>query len=241
MPIVCWETANAKYRTRRLRCPNFLIGNLSGLLGVTLLGLIVTSCARPPVRPTVIGGAEVGLASWYGAEFHGRRTSSGEIYDMHQLTAAYRELPLGTWVMVTNLDTGRSVEVRVNDRGPFVRDRIVDVSYGAGRLLGMIGPGVVPVRVTVTRPATGNDGAPVGLVVRFTVQAGSFASAENARLLERSLSGAFPGVEVVRRTVGAETYFRVWVGDFTRRADAQTMAERLAARGHSVLVVERDR
>jgi cell division protein FtsN len=99
----------------------------------------------------------------------------------------------------------------------------------------------VPVRVTVTRPATGSDGAPLGLAARFTVQAGSFSSLENARLLERSLAGAFPKVEVVRRTVGAETYFRVWVGDFTRRADAQAMAERLAASGHSVLVIERDR
>jgi rare lipoprotein A len=241
MPFVSWETADGKYVGRRFRCPNFLLGTLRGLLGVMLLGLIVASCARPTVRPADIGGAEVGLASWYGAEFQGRRTSSGEIYDMHQLTAAHRELPLGTWIMVTNLDTGRSVEVRVNDRGPFVRGRIVDVSYRAGRLLGMIGPGVVPVRVTVTRPATGSDGTPLGLAVRFTVQAGSFASAEKARLLERSLSGAFSGVEVVRRTVGAETYFRVWVGDFTRRADAQAMAERLAARGHSVLVVERDR
>jgi rare lipoprotein A len=143
--------------------------------------------------------------------------------------------------MVTNLDTGRSVEVRVNDRGPFVRDRIVDVSYGAGKLLGMIGPGVIPVRVTVTRLATGDGGVPLGLAVRYTVQVGSFVSSENARSLERSLAGEFPGVEVARRTVGAETYYRVWVGDFSRRTDAHAVAERLAGRGLSVLVVERDR
>ena len=211
------------------------------LLGVVLLVLSIASCARPPVRPNVIGGTEVGFASWYGSDFHGRRTSSGEIYDMYQLTAAHRELPLGTWVMVTNLDTGRSVEVRVNDRGPFVRDRIVDVSYGAARLLGMVGPGVVPVRVTVTRLPAEGVGAPLVSSVRFTVQVGSFALSENARSLQRSLAETLPGVEVVRRTVGAETYFRVWVGDFARRADAQAMAERLASRGLSVLVVERDR
>jgi rare lipoprotein A len=160
---------------------------------------------------------------------------------MNQLTAAHRELPLGTWIMVANLDNGRAVEVRVNDRGPFVPDRIVDVSYAAGRLLGMIGPGVVPVRVTVTRLATGNTGATLGLAVRFTVQVGSFISPDNARALERSLMDGFPEVQVVRRTVGGETFFRVWIGDFTRRADAGAMAERLAGRGLSVLVIERDK
>lgn len=159
---------------------------------------------------------------------------------MYQLTAAHRDLPMGTWIMVTNLDSGRSVEVRVNDRGPFVSGRIVDVSYGAGRLLGMIGPGVVPARVTVTRLATGEGGASLGLAVRFTVQVGSFASQEKARALERSLTDAFPGVEVVRRTVGADTYYRVWVGDFSRRTDARAMAEKLASRGLSVLILERD-
>jgi rare lipoprotein A len=160
---------------------------------------------------------------------------------MYQLTAAHRELPLGTWVMVTNLDNGRSVEVRVNDRGPFVPDRIVDVSYGAGRLLGMIGPGVVPVRVTVTRPATGDRGVELGSTARFTVQVGSFVSAENARALERSLAGRVSGVEVVRRDIGGDTHYRVWVGDFRRRADAQAMAVELASRGLPVLIVERDR
>jgi rare lipoprotein A len=208
---------------------------------VSLLIVLLASCARPPVRPVTLGSAEIGLASWYGQEFHGRRTSSGAVYDMHQLTAAHRELPLGTWIMVTNLDNGQSVEVRVNDRGPFVADRIVDVSYGAGRLLGMIGPGVVPVRVAVTRPATGDAGGTLGLAVRFTVQVGSFSSLENARALERSLGDGFPGVEVVRRTVGADTYYRVWVGNFFRRADAKAMAERLASRGLSVLILERDR
>lgn len=203
--------------------------------------LLLVSCARPPAQPVQLGGAEVGLASWYGLDFHGKRTSSGEIYDMYHLTAAHRELPLGTWIMVANLENGRSVEVRVNDRGPFVADRIVDVSYGAARLLGMIGPGVIPVRVTITRLAVGGQGTTLGPAARFTVQAGSFISLENARRLQRSLQDGFPGVEVVRRIVGQDTYFRVWVGNFSRRADAQGLAEKLAERGLPVLVVERDR
>jgi rare lipoprotein A len=159
---------------------------------------------------------------------------------MYQLTAAHRELPLGTWVMVTNLNTGRSVEVKVNDRGPFVPDRILDVSYAAGRLLGMIGPGVIPVRVVVKQPAPGDDADPASLRVQYTVQVGSFASEGSARSLERSLAGSFPEVEVVRGTVRGEAYFRVRVGNFRRRSDAVALAERLAARGPSVLITERD-
>lgn len=234
---------------RRVSCRSFVSSPrgtpprriLLGRVCIGLLLVILGSCARPPTRPVGLGEAEVGLASWYGSEFHGRRTSSGEIYDMHQLTAAHRELPLGTWILVTNLDNGRSVEVRVNDRGPFVPDRILDVSYGAGRLLGMLGPGVVPVRVVVTRPPTGDGGATLGLPPRFTVQVGSFVSLDKARALERSLADGFPEAEVVRRTVGGETYFRVWVGDFQRRTDAQAAAERLASRGLSVLILERGR
>jgi len=233
--------AYARLAHRAFRIPQTAIRNWQRLIGVSLLVVCLVSCARPPVRPVTLGSAEVGMASWYGPEFHGRRTSSGEIYDMYQLTAAHRELPLGTWIMVANLDNGRSVEVRVNDRGPFVADRIIDVSYGAARLLGMVGPGVIPVRVTVTRLAIGDRGATLGPAARFTVQVGSFNSPENARALERSLADGFPGVEVVRRSVGPDTYFRVWVGDFSRRADAQAMAEKLAGRGLAVLVVERDR
>jgi len=132
------------------------------VLSTSLVLILLAACARPPAQPARVGGVEVGMASWYGPDFHGRRTSSGEIYDMYQLTAAHRELPLGTWIMVANLDNGRSVELRVNDRGPFVPDRIVDVSYEAARLLGMIGPGVIPVRVTITRLAIGERGEALG-------------------------------------------------------------------------------
>ena len=217
------------------------IRNCRGVFCLVAGCLLVASCARPSVHPVSLGAGEIGRASWYGGEFHGRRTSSGEIYDMHQLTAAHRELPLGTWVMVTNLDNGRSVEVRVNDRGPFIPDRILDVSYAAGRLLGMIGPGVIPVRVVVTRIPGGDGAEGIGPSVRYTVQVGSFISEVNARGLQRELVGSFFGVEVVPRAVGGDTYFRVQVGNFVSRSDAVALAQRLAAQGLSVVIMERGR
>jgi rare lipoprotein A len=182
--------------------------------------------------------AETGLASWYGPDFHGRRTSSGEVFDMHQLTAAHRELPLGTWIVVTNLDNGRAVEVRVNDRGPFVPERVVDVSYAAAGVLEMLGPGVVPVRLVVSRL---EEDAASASPVRFTVQVGSFTSEENARRLQRGLSASRADVEVARRTIGADTFYRVRVGNFTTRGEAQSVARALAGQGLQVIIMERER
>lgn len=114
---------------------------------------LLAGCARVvpsgPSAPSVAGGEEVGMASWYGSAHQGRRTASGEVFDMNQLTAAHRTLPFGTRVLVTNRDTSQSAEVRINDRGPFVKGRILDVSYAAARLLGAVGPGTIPVRVRV--------------------------------------------------------------------------------------------
>jgi rare lipoprotein A len=102
--------------------------------------------ARPPERPPSI---QKGEASWYGAAHHGHVTASGEPYDMYRFTAAHPSLPLGAHVLVTNLKNGRSVEVRVNDRGPTVAGRIIDLSYAAARALGAVGDGVIPVSLRV--------------------------------------------------------------------------------------------
>jgi rare lipoprotein A len=88
-----------------------------------------------------------GIASWYGKQFHGRKTSNGETYNMYGLSAAHKTLPLGTWVRVRNLTNDRSVELRINDRGPFVRGRVIDLSYGAAKKLGVVGPGTAKVEV----------------------------------------------------------------------------------------------
>jgi rare lipoprotein A len=114
-----------------------------------------TQEASPPatrLMPTSSKIIETGLASWYGAKHQGKRTASGEIFDQNKFTAAHRTLPWGSILMVTNLDTGKSVEVRINDRGPFTKDRIIDLSRAAARALGMVKSGVSPVRIELLSP-----------------------------------------------------------------------------------------
>jgi len=203
------------------------------LLGVLLL--LVSACAAPGLRPRPwedLSG-EVGLASWYGVPYHGRRTSSGEVYDMYQLSAAHRDIPLESWVEVTNLTNGRSLTVRINDRGPFVEGRIIDVSYAAASLLGMTGPGVVRVRVRLSHPPPGGSGPS-----RYSIQVASFIAESSAQALKAELEPKVSGVHIVRALVGGETYYRVRIGHFVSRTEAQATAERLASFGYRVLIIE---
>jgi len=123
------------------------------LLGLgTLLAAGCSPVRRPSAAapsPVVTGAVQDGVASWYGPGFHGRRTSSGERYDQYDFTAAHRTLPLGTWVKVTNTANGRTINVYVNDRGPYVDGRVIDLSYGAARAIGMLEPGTIPVRIVI--------------------------------------------------------------------------------------------
>jgi rare lipoprotein A len=139
-----------------------LIAVLRPWTAVVVLTAALAGCAtaRGPVGgippPKVPPGAvQTGVASWYGERHQGRRTASGELYDMHRLTAAHGVLPLGTLVLVTNLQNGRSVEVRVNDRGPAVARRIIDLSYAAAQALGAVAAGTIPVSVRVRSTPTG--------------------------------------------------------------------------------------
>ncbi len=176
---------------------------------------------------------QCGIASWYGEEFHGRPTSSGEIYDMYQLTCAHNSLPLGTLVMVTNLDNGRSVELRVNDRGPFVKERILDVSYAAARILGMWGKGTAYVKVEWVGPGLDE------LVERFHVQVGSFVEENRARDLAEQLRRSFDKVYVAIVETQTQRYHRVRIGPFETREAALPVAERLSQQGFNVLVTNR--
>src|SRR5437899_10900029 len=122
-------------------------GGTAWWAALAVLGAAGCALVRAPAPPPVTNGVQVGVASWYGPGFHGNRTANGEIYDQYELTAAHPSLPLGTRVMVTNLSNGRSVQVRINDRGPFVDGRAIDLSYAAARVLRMVGPGTARVRI----------------------------------------------------------------------------------------------
>ena len=122
---------------------------------VLAVGMVAAPVHSPQVKPQVKRPYQVGHASWYGKQFHGRATASGENFDMFDLTAAHKQLPLGTWVKVTNLRNGKWIVVRINDRGPYVGDRILDLSYSAGRMLNM--RDVEKVRLDLIEPETVSD------------------------------------------------------------------------------------
>ena len=207
--------------------------------GVSLL-VLLTACAKPPVavvppaRP-VLGYEETGEASWYGQPFHGRRAASGEVYDMSQMTAAHRTLPFGTWVAVENLLNRRTAEVRITDRGPFKDNRILDLSQAAARVLGAVGPGVIPVRLRVIGLPGGTRETRRG---PFTVQVASFTAEQRAVVLKDILVGEWPDSYVQRAEVGGQTFYRVRVGKYATRQEARGLAQRLASSGYDVVVME---
>jgi len=185
-------------------------GGGPGWKGVVSLLLLSApaACARPmpPPATPVPGWTEQGVASWYGEPFHGRQTASGEVYDMEQMTAAHRTLPFGTVVRVENLDNGRHARFRINDRGPFVRGRVVDVSRRGGRELGMLGPGTARVRLVV-------EESPPAVADCWDVQVGSYRSARNAenRVSRMRREG------LTARTEAVESgHIRVLVGPLSR-------------------------
>jgi len=175
---------------------------------------------------------QYGVASWYGSDFHGKPTSSGEIYDMYQLTCAHNTFPLGTTVMVTNLENGKSLELKVNDRGPFVKDRIIDLSYAAAKILDMWEKGTANVKVEVIGPL-------IEQIQRFTLQVGSFIDETNAQKLAEELRKSFENVYVATVETLSQKYHRVRVGQFETRELALSMAERLSQMGFNVLVTSR--
>jgi rare lipoprotein A len=177
-------------------------------------------------------GVQYGVASWYGGEFHGRPTSSGEIYDMYQLTCAHNTLPLGTTVMVTNLENGRSLECKINDRGPFVKDRIIDLSYAGAKILGMWAKGTAFVKVEVINPV-------IEQIQWFTCQVGSFIEEIKAKDLAENLKNYFGNVYISRVETGNEKYHRVRIGQFETKEEANLVAERLSKMGFNVLITSR--
>ena len=175
------------------------------------------------------------MASWYGPGFEGRRTSTGTIYHQEDLTAASNLFPLGSRVMVTNLDNGRSVEVVVVDRGPFKKNRKIDLSHKAAQVIGMLDKGTAPVRISLI---SAPPGAPaVGAAPRYFVQVGSFSREQNADELREKLSAYYRDVHVDQIDAAQRRYYRVRMGAFTTRAEAQSRAQGTARFGLPVIIV----
>lgn len=182
---------------------------------------------------TARGYDEVGKASWYGEDFHGNKTANGEIYNMYGVTAAHKTLPLGTKVRVTNLDNNRSVVLRVNDRGPFVHGRVLDLSYGAAKKLGTVEKGVARVRITaigsdpVSRPAVAKNPA----IKYYHVRVGAFSVRDNAERVHRQLVAAgYPNANIATITRDGRILHIVQAGSFSSRDKAEQVLEGLKNR-----------
>lgn len=209
----------------------------------------------PTLKPYVVNGVryyplpasegfrQLGKASWYGAKFHGRRTSSGEIYDMHKVSAAHKTLPLGTYVKVLNLSNNRKSIVRINDRGPFVKGRIIDLSYAAAKEIGLVGPGVAEVEIVALGKEVGELKTSSGIkpVVEsadlqrgvFAVQVGAFKDRNNALRLAERLKVIFDFVDVTVYDAGRDLLYRVRVSKsdtLTRAGEVERKLEDMGFR-----------
>jgi rare lipoprotein A len=233
--------------------------------GFALLALALTFIAgcshhaahvTPPLAPARLGSTETGVASWYGFPYHGRRAASGEVYDMQQLTAAHRTLPFQTWVEVTNLSNGKQVDVRINDRGPFAKGRILDLSQAAARDIDMLRAGTARVRLKVIAPPPATQpiapsaepvasspaasppaiGPPTNC---FVVQAGAFSDHDRAEALRATLEDRFMQARVVSSggSAAAPTLWRVIVGREMTREQATELAVRVRLETGAALVI----
>jgi rare lipoprotein A len=215
---------------------------------------------RYHVLPSSAGYVATGVASWYGRDFHGLATSSGETYNMNALTAAHTTLPLPTWAEVTNLANGKRVVVKINDRGPFVDNRLIDLSYAAAVALDMVGPGTARVEVRAIgappAPSGGNTGTvaaapavappaasvPPPVVNSLFVQVGAFSQQDNAdRLVARLRASGFANPTIVSEPDGRRMLHRVRLGPIRDSGEFDALSSRLLAIGvaGSRLVVDR--
>jgi rare lipoprotein A len=189
---------------------------------------------KTPPTPAPAGYTEEGNASWYGKPFNGRRASNGEIYDMYKLTAAHRTLPFDTMVRVTNLNNGKTTTVRITDRGPFVDNRVIDLSLAAAREIESVGPGVVPVRLEVL----GDVDVTAGF---FTVQVGAFRERTNAERLRDRLRLTYAPIFIQQYDSSEGTFYRLRVGKISGEDAANDLAVQLRTKeGFTALVFRLD-
>lgn len=176
---------------------------------------------------------EVGTASWYGMDFHGRKTASGETFDMNGISAAHRTLPLGVTVRVTNLDNYKSIAVRVNDRGPLYRNRAIELSYGAAKELGFADAGTAPVKIELVGPLPAGE-------EQFMVHAASFLEEESALSLKERLAKKYESVHIDTVETNVALYYRVRVGTYPTEEKAERVAARLTLEGVEPVVLRKD-
>jgi rare lipoprotein A len=190
--------------------------------------------SKTPPAPSPVGYTEEGNASWYGIPFNGRRASNGELYDMYKLTAAHRTLPFETMVRVTNLNNGKTTTVRITDRGPFVDNRIIDLSLAAAREIESVGPGVVPVHLEVL----GNVDVTAGF---FTVQVGAFRERANAERLRDRLGLSYSPIFIQQYDSPEGAFYRLRVGKVSGEDEANDLAAQLRSKeGFTTLVFRLD-
>jgi rare lipoprotein A len=192
------------------------------------------------------GFRQKGIASWYGKKFHGRKTANGEVYNMYGVSAAHKTLPFNTVVRTRNLDNGKVLDIRVNDRGPFVSGRIIDLSYGAANKLGVVGPGTAKVEIVALGAVKGpqdlkkekpsytpvdyNSGV-------FTFQVGAFRDRGNAEKLREKLDRSYKNAHIAVHNGSDGVYYRVRVGHFTTLEGARSGEEVLIQEGYDPFIV----
>ena len=212
----------------------------------SLLITFLASCSSVRIKTSDLPVSEKTntVASWYGPKFHGRPTSSGEIFNMYAMTCAHKEYPFGTRLKVTNMGNNRSAECVVNDRGPFVKGRDIDLSYAVANEIGVIGPGMT----SVLLETKGRDDSyirPVKVQTSemkgpFAIQVGAFTESINAIQLKVALRQKYANVYVQETEVNGENYYRVRVGNYQDYNTALSVAEKLGQEGYQALLLRAD-
>ncbi len=175
--------------------------------------------------PAGVAFIQTGIASWYGPDFQGRNTANGEVYDMNEMTAAHKSLPFDTQVIVENQTNGKRIQLRINDRGPYAKDRVIDLSRAGAEAIDMIGPGTAPVKIFVLDDGTGNI---YPTKPHYTVQLGSYDNRAAAEQKSSKIRSSY----VAEVQVNGVTYYRVYFGDFENPVIAIEAMNRLKSQGH---------
>lgn len=232
--VIVYRKSKSEHPDHQLKVINRLAVNL--LLFVLLITGIA-SCGKsysPDDYGTgelIDGKTQVGMASWYGDKEHNRKTASGERFNKNAYTAAHRTLPFGTMTRVTNLRNGKDVVVKINDRGPFIRGRIIDLSYAAAKSIGLVRSGVTKVKVDVLSSESTRESSYFKPL--YTVQVGSFSSEVNAVSVREDLNSLIDNeVRIEKVRIRGDTYYRVRAGMFGSKNDAEKLNHRLNSHGY---------